>query len=77
MHSSKHRWLEHERLVHRRIWQCFDHANALFATSAEPRDHLQSQHSKDVTEAQIENLLDVCESSVTHEMPDLPNRWPI
>jgi len=72
MYSSRHRWLEHERLVHRRIWQCFGHANAVFASSSELRDHLQSQHSEGVTEAQIQNLLDVCESSVVDTRTKCP-----
>ena len=72
MYSSRHRWLEHERLVHRRIWQCFGHANAVFASSSELRNHLQSQHSEGVTEAQIQNLLDVCESSVADTRTKCP-----
>src|ERR1700723_3502879 len=72
MYSSRHRWLEHERLVHRRICQCFGHANAVFASSSELRDHLQSQHSEGVTEAQIQNLLDVCESSVVDTRTKCP-----
>ena len=72
MYSSRHRWLEHERLVHRRIWQCFSDANVIFASSSELRDHLQSQHSEGVTEAQIQNLLDVCESSVVDTRTKCP-----
>jgi hypothetical protein len=72
MYSSRHRWLEHERLVHRRIWQCFGHANTVFASSSELRGHLRSQHSEGITEAQIQNLLDVCESSVVDTRTKCP-----
>ena len=72
MYSSRHRWLEHERLVHRRIWQCFGHANAVFASSSELRGHLRSQHSEGVTEAQIQNLLDICESRVVDTRTKCP-----
>lgn len=73
MYSSRRRWIEHERLVHRRIWQCFDHADAQFASSAELQAHLRSQHCEDVTETQIESLLDICDSSIA----DTRKRCPI
>ena len=71
MYSSRRLWLEHERLVHRRIWQCFHHVNAVFPSSAELQNHLQSEHS--FTKAQIQTLLDVCESSVK----DIRTKCPI
>lgn len=63
LHSSRLLWLEHERLVHRRIWRCFNHVDAVFASSEELRNHFQSK-LHNFTKAQIKNLLDVCESSV-------------
>jgi ankyrin repeat protein len=42
--SSRHTWLEHERLSHRRIWQCIDHSNLFFKAKGEFICHLQSDH---------------------------------
>lgn len=64
--------MEHERLVHRRVWQCFNHADAVFTSSAELRGHLQSRHSEDITEAQIQSLLDICDSSVADTRAKCP-----
>ena len=72
MYSSRHQWLEHERLVHRRIWQCYKHANTMFTSSSKLRDHLQSQHSENITENQIQTLLDICESATIEKRTRCP-----
>ncbi|RDW59873.1 hypothetical protein BP6252_12960 [Coleophoma cylindrospora] len=72
MYSKRHAWLEHERLVHRRVWRCFDHADAVFGSSAKLRQHLQLQHRTSVTETQIRSLIDVCESSVADTRAQCP-----
>ena len=72
IYGSRTAWLEHERLVHRRVWQCFEHAEPLFAFQDELRNHLESEHCKDVTETQILNLLDVSESSVADARTKCP-----
>ncbi|KAF2465075.1 uncharacterized protein BDR25DRAFT_195738, partial [Lindgomyces ingoldianus] len=73
MYSSRHHWLEHERLAHRRTWQCFEHANATFNSSSKLREHLQSQHQGAITEKQIDTLIEVGESGVK----DTRKRCPI
>ena len=74
MYSSRHRWLEHERLAHRRVSQCFHHADSIFSSPATLRDHLKSktEHGEYVTETQIEALLDVCESSIADTRTTCP-----
>ncbi|KAK6501618.1 Checkpoint kinase 2 [Arthrobotrys musiformis] len=62
--SSRTAWLEHERLVHRRIWQCFEHVEPKFGSKVALQDHLKSEHGNDITDLQIQNLVEICESSV-------------
>ena len=71
MYSTRHAWLEHERLVHRRVWQCFEHASAVFSSQSGLHRHLKSQHN-DITKAQIQNLLDVSESSLVDAREKCP-----
>nr|KMM69693.1 meiosis-specific serine/threonine-protein kinase mek1 [Coccidioides posadasii RMSCC 3488] len=63
MYTTRHAWLEHERLAHRRVWQCFEHQALLFNSKSDLRDHLESQHNN-ITGAQIENFLEISESSL-------------
>ncbi|XTI84220.1 hypothetical protein V2W45_1366184 [Cenococcum geophilum] len=62
--SSRIAWLEHERLSHRRTWQCFEHAESKFWSKAALQHHLESEHGNDITETQIQNLVEVSELSV-------------
>src|SRR5450756_798509 len=72
MYSSRRLWLEHERLVHRRCWQCFEHSGKLFASSTELYDHLRSEHSGNVTETQIKSLLEVSEATIIDTRTSCP-----
>ncbi|KAI9699904.1 MAG: Checkpoint kinase 2 [Bogoriella megaspora] len=63
MYSNRHAWLEHERLVHRRVWQCFEHASAVYASSNELEHHLIAEHDENVTTSQVRDLLAVSEST--------------
>lgn len=72
MYSTRHAWLEHERLVHRRVWQCFGHETAVFGSQSDLYCHLKSQHNDDVTEAQVQDLLDVSESSLADARENCP-----
>ena len=64
MYSSRHGWLEHERLVHRRVWQCFEHVDAIYPSPTELQNHLQAEHGDRITQSQIQDLLAVSESSM-------------
>ncbi|EXJ78183.1 hypothetical protein A1O3_09344 [Capronia epimyces CBS 606.96] len=64
LYSSRTTWLEHERLGHRRVWQCFEHAEPKFWSKATLRHHLESEHGGDITEMQIQNLIEISELSV-------------
>ena len=72
MYSSRRLWLEHERLVHRKIWQCFEHVGQLFSSPTELSEHLKSQHSGDVTEGQIKSLLEVSEATIADARTSCP-----
>ncbi|KAF7509474.1 hypothetical protein GJ744_008037 [Endocarpon pusillum] len=72
MYNTRHAWLEHERLVHRRVWQCFKHKTIVFRSKLDLRRHLELQHNDDVTEAQVQDLLDVSESSLADAREKCP-----
>lgn len=72
VYGSRTAWLEHERLVHRRVWQCFEHRNAVFSSQSDLQNHLESKHS-DITETHVQNLLETSESSIG----DSRSRCPI
>ncbi|KAF2427291.1 hypothetical protein EJ08DRAFT_663043 [Tothia fuscella] len=63
LYASRRAWLEHKRLSHRRVWQCFEHVQPLFVSQDDMRAHLETRHGNDLTEAQIQSLLDLSESS--------------
>ncbi|TGJ70079.1 Checkpoint kinase 2 [Orbilia oligospora] len=62
--NSRTVWLEHERLSHRRIWQCFEHLEPIFNSKAALQAHLKIDHGNDITDEQIENLIEICALSV-------------
>ncbi|KAF3171351.1 Checkpoint kinase 2 [Orbilia oligospora] len=62
--NSRIVWLEHERLGHRRIWQCFEHLEPIFNSKAALQAHLKVDHRNDITDEQIENLIEICALSV-------------
>ncbi|KAL9074029.1 MAG: hypothetical protein Q9157_004538 [Trypethelium eluteriae] len=70
--SSSTTWLEHERLGHRRIWQCFEHADPEFSSRAALQDHLQSEHGNDITKTQILNLVEVSGSTIAETRTSCP-----
>lgn len=70
--SSSTAWLEHERLGHRRVWLCFEHASPEFSSKGALRDHLHEKHDNDITREQIEHLVDVSESSIAESRTRCP-----
>jgi serine/threonine protein kinase len=70
--NSRRAWLEHERLGHRRVWQCFQHAEPIFRSKAALQCHLESEHSADITETQILYLIEVSESSIAEARTTCP-----
>ncbi|KAF2220091.1 hypothetical protein BDZ85DRAFT_284530 [Elsinoe ampelina] len=55
--ASSKQWLEHEKTQHRKIWQCYQHAEAFYMSSDALRRHLESSHQSDMTHLQLEQLL--------------------
>ena len=72
MYGTRHTWLEHERLVHRRVWQCFEHKTVFFRLQSDLRRHLESQHKDNVTEAQVQDLLDISQSGLADKREKCP-----
>ncbi|KAI4087588.1 MAG: hypothetical protein L6R37_008300, partial [Teloschistes peruensis] len=70
--SSRTAWLEHERLGHRRVWQCFEHAEPKFWSKAALQYHLESEHGNDTTETQIQDLVEISELSVEETRTTCP-----
>ena len=70
--SSYTAWLEHERLSHRHVWQCFEHNKPKFQSKAELRSHLRSKHGSNITETQIQSLIDILESSIADTRTTCP-----
>ncbi|KAK6541415.1 hypothetical protein TWF694_007227 [Orbilia ellipsospora] len=62
--SSQTTWLEHERLGHRQIWQCYEHVEPKFWSKEALQHHLEAEHGDDLTEVQIQNLIQISELSV-------------
>ncbi|KAK2735766.1 Checkpoint kinase 2, partial [Myotisia sp. PD_48] len=44
MYASRHAWLEHERLAHCRVWQCFEHTGMYFDSEQKLLGHLSGHH---------------------------------
>ncbi|KAK8050706.1 hypothetical protein PG994_012436 [Apiospora phragmitis] len=63
-------WKEHERLVHRRIWFCFEHPNVVMPRSS-VEGHL-AEHHTELNASQIHRLLGITES----DRPDERSRCP-
>ena len=57
--------MEHERLCHQRIWRCFDrqHRDIIHSTKERLHIHLSESHT-DLNELQIQNILELVETTV-------------
>ncbi|KAJ6120116.1 hypothetical protein N7523_004396 [Penicillium sp. IBT 18751x] len=71
MYASRHAWLEHERLVHRRIWRCFEHSSFISISKNGLLQHFLDCH-KELDGQQIENLLDLAETTVADDRQTCP-----
>ncbi|OKP06952.1 Ankyrin repeat domain-containing protein 50 [Penicillium subrubescens] len=71
MYASRHAWLEHERLVHRRIWRCFEHRSFISNSKDSLEQHFVDCH-KGLDRQQIENLLDLAETTVADDRQTCP-----
>ncbi|KAJ5689686.1 hypothetical protein N7462_004078 [Penicillium macrosclerotiorum] len=71
MYSSRHTWLEHERLVHRRVWRCFEHRFFISISKDGLLQHFSDCH-KGLDRQQIENLLDLAETTVADDRKMCP-----
>jgi hypothetical protein len=71
MYASRHTWLEHERLVHRRIWRCFEHRSFISKSEKGLLQHFLDCH-KGLDQQQIESLLDIAETTVADDRKTCP-----
>ncbi|KAF2271108.1 hypothetical protein CC78DRAFT_484840, partial [Lojkania enalia] len=69
--ANKNTWLEHERLVHRRIWQCHEHPSFVSASKEAFQIHLQNAHVN-LTTAQAQQLANFAEASTRDERDQCP-----
>ncbi|KAF5001849.1 hypothetical protein FDECE_10838 [Fusarium decemcellulare] len=56
LYPSRRRWLQHEESIHRRVWRCKDHPQAIFESEEGLRVHFQEEHG-DLTRRSIDELL--------------------
>lgn len=61
-------WMEHERLGHRRMWQCFQHSTLSFRSKAAIQEHFALHHdefdrNRPGDETRIQNLINATEVS--------------
>ncbi|KAF4553333.1 Hypothetical protein D9617_7g030600 [Elsinoe fawcettii] len=72
MFATSKQWLDHERLSHRRIWQCYQHAEPTYTTPGALQSHLETTHKSELTSAQIEQLLGLSESTLADSRKSCP-----
>ncbi|KAH7411569.1 hypothetical protein DE146DRAFT_640763 [Phaeosphaeria sp. MPI-PUGE-AT-0046c] len=46
LYASRAGWLEHERVAHRRVWQCQEHPSTIFSSREAFQDHLDQEHDQ-------------------------------
>ncbi|CAG7922744.1 unnamed protein product [Penicillium olsonii] len=71
MYPSRHVWLEHERLVHCRIWRCFEYTSYISKSRDGLLQHFLDCHSG-LDEQQAEVLLDIAEATVSDDRKACP-----
>ncbi|EON66503.1 hypothetical protein W97_05748 [Coniosporium apollinis CBS 100218] len=72
MYSSRTQWAEHEAHSHRKVWQCYQHTDAVFRFPELLADHLRAQHADRLTEDQIPDLVELAETSLQDERSTCP-----
>jgi len=71
MYASRYAWLEHERLVHRRVWRCFEHSSFISKSKDDLSQHFSNYH-RGLDGQQIENLLDLAETTIADDRQTCP-----
>ncbi|OAL19817.1 hypothetical protein AYO22_09344 [Fonsecaea multimorphosa] len=71
MYASRHAWLEHERLFHRRVWKCFEHRSFISKSRESLFQHFSSCH-QGLDAQEIENLLDLAETTLDDDRKSCP-----
>ncbi|KAH0556108.1 hypothetical protein GP486_005953 [Trichoglossum hirsutum] len=71
MCTSRNQWAEHEAQSHRKVWQCYEHSDAVFRSPEHLTNHLRT-HASSLTESQISDLVDVAETSLIDERTVCP-----
>lgn len=46
LYASRTAWLEHERLAHCRVWQCYQHSTSTFDSQEAFLEHLSQEHTE-------------------------------
>ncbi|OCL09406.1 hypothetical protein AOQ84DRAFT_388198, partial [Glonium stellatum] len=72
MYGSRSQWVEHEAQLHRKVWRCYEHTDAVFESPELLERHLGTQHAEKLTESQIADLIAVAETSLIDERQICP-----
>ncbi|KAF2220082.1 hypothetical protein BDZ85DRAFT_204362, partial [Elsinoe ampelina] len=71
IYGSSKAWLEHERLTHRRVWQCFEHREPQYTSALGLTKHLQKNHEQ-LSAEQAQTLVNMSESTLRDERTTCP-----
>ena len=72
MYGTRRSWLKHERLVHRKVWQCFEHDTAAFSSEEQLKTHLENEHENLLTATQISSILEMSQCSTKDDRTICP-----
>ncbi|MBE3044226.1 hypothetical protein IMZ48_16980 [Candidatus Bathyarchaeota archaeon] len=72
LYRSRSQWVKHEESVHRQCWRCFEHPNHTYTSAAGLRGHLGTDHSGNLTEEQIDDLVNVYSSTLIDDRAYCP-----
>lgn len=71
LYSSRLSWLEHERKIHRRVWQCHEHAACIYHSKETFQKHLNDEHDN-LTETNAQQLASFAEATLSDERDVCP-----
>ncbi|KAH7135409.1 hypothetical protein B0J11DRAFT_158752 [Dendryphion nanum] len=73
LYDNRATWMEHERLLHRLVFRCFDrdHQDLLWKSKDELRHHFSIEHT-DLSPPQVESLVQLSETTTADERDICP-----
>ncbi|KAH6853338.1 hypothetical protein B0I37DRAFT_4078 [Chaetomium sp. MPI-CAGE-AT-0009] len=72
LYRSRRQWVDHESSRHRRVYRCYEHPELLYKSPDRLKVHLQREHTKRLTDEQMDSLVELSGVSVSDERPHCP-----